>query len=369
MRFLMLSWRDPENPKAGGAEDATMRYLLALKERGHETYWWSFQFPGSAEHQRVNSIPVIRKGGALTSILHARQWVSTEKPFDLIIDQHHGLPWFVPWWSATPCVAYIHEILGPIWHSFYPWPLAALGEFQEQLVLKFYKRIPFWTVSQSTRTKLLKLGVENVRVFSNGTHVQPLRNIDFKPLKTPVRFVTVSRLAPNKRIDHAILLMKDLESRDIDAALQIIGSGEELPRLQKLINRLRLHSKVQLLGRLSEERKNETVRQAHFLVHPSVREGWGLNVIEANAMGTPALVYPVAGLVDSTQKDVTGLVARNETPRALGDEIQNLLQTPQKYQELRANALDLATRLQWEKLVTPVCDWLESLAEKTIHRC
>ena len=36
------------------------------------------------------------------------------------------------------------------------------------------------------------------------------------------------------------------------------------------------------------------------MVHTSIREGWGLNVIEANAMGTPAIVYPVGGLVDST---------------------------------------------------------------------
>ena len=30
MRFLMLNWRDPENPLAGGAERVTLAYLAAL---------------------------------------------------------------------------------------------------------------------------------------------------------------------------------------------------------------------------------------------------------------------------------------------------------------------------------------------------
>ena len=38
-------------------------------------------------------------------------------------------------------------------------------------------------------------------------------------------------------------------------------------------------------------------------------------------MGTPAVVYPVGGLVDSTLHDETGLVTRAETPEAVADAI------------------------------------------------
>ena len=41
MRFLMLNWRDPKNPLAGGAERVTLAYLKALAERGHEVYWFA----------------------------------------------------------------------------------------------------------------------------------------------------------------------------------------------------------------------------------------------------------------------------------------------------------------------------------------
>ena len=36
MRFLMLNWRDPRNPLAGGAERVTHAYLCGLVERGSE---------------------------------------------------------------------------------------------------------------------------------------------------------------------------------------------------------------------------------------------------------------------------------------------------------------------------------------------
>jgi len=53
--------------------------------------------------------------------------VSHPEAFDLVIDQHHGIPWFAPWWSRTNSIAYIHEVLGPIWSAFYSWPLSTLA--------------------------------------------------------------------------------------------------------------------------------------------------------------------------------------------------------------------------------------------------
>ena len=52
MRFLMLNWRDPKNPLAGGAERVTEGYLAALRERGHEVFWFANAFPGAAPRRK-----------------------------------------------------------------------------------------------------------------------------------------------------------------------------------------------------------------------------------------------------------------------------------------------------------------------------
>ncbi len=362
MRFLMLNWRDPRNPQAGGAERVSQRYLLALRERGHHVEWFVNQFVGGKPHEEIEGIPVTRGGGRGTSILEAMEWYRAQPRFDLVIDQHHGIPWFAPWWCGTNCVAYIHEVLGPIWDSFFNWPWNVIGRHQERLTHEFYARVPFWTPSDSTRRHLETAGVQSVTVLPNGVDTVPLAELPAKPLASPVRLITVSRLAPNKRVDHAIRLVAELRRRGLPAGLVVVGSGDCEADLRRLAEQLHLGEAVRFCGPVSEAEKDRLLSEAHFLVHPSQREGWGLNVIEANAMGTPALVYPVDGLVDSTIAGVTGLIARAETPASLADELTELTRSPERYHVLREGAWRRAFEFQWDQVLPPACDWLESRA-------
>src|SRR6266568_6469012 len=131
MRFLMLNWRDPKNPTSGGAERVSRAYLAGLRKRGHEVYWFANDFPGAARSENLDGITVVRSGGRGTSFLRAIPWYRQQQHFDLVIDQHHGIPWYAPWWCRTNCVAYIHEVLGPIWSAFSRWPLSEFGRRQE----------------------------------------------------------------------------------------------------------------------------------------------------------------------------------------------------------------------------------------------
>jgi glycosyltransferase involved in cell wall biosynthesis len=364
MRFLMLNWRDPKNPLSGGAERVTLAYLLALKNRGHEVFWFANNFPGAVREEMFQGIQIIRGGGKGASVFKARAWFRAQKKFDLVIDQHHGIPWFAPWWCQTNCVAYIHEVLGPIWKSFYPWPISAIGQIQERWTHSFYGKVPFWTPSESTRKVLQSHGVRDIHVFPNGTDATPLAALEPKQIEAPLRLVTVSRLAPNKRVDHAIKALKILLEKKADVRLTIVGAGETEATLKRIVNELGVSERVEFTGQLDEPGKNEQLRRAHFLVHTSVREGWGLNVIEANAMGTPAIVYPVGGLVDSTLPNETGLVTRDETPEAVAEAVVNILSAPEKYGPLRVNAWNRSKTFAWDKVVGPVCDWLETEAAK-----
>ena len=101
MRFLMLNWRDPQNPLSGGAERVTLVYLKSLVERGHEVFWFANDFSGAPHEEIFEGIKIIRGGGKGTSILKAWQWYRRQKRFDLVIDQHHGISWFAPWWCQN----------------------------------------------------------------------------------------------------------------------------------------------------------------------------------------------------------------------------------------------------------------------------
>src|SRR5437762_7252753 len=174
MRFLMLNWRDPSNPKSGGAERVTLGYLAALRRRGHEVYWFANAFAGCMPDEVIEGIQVVRRGGPGISICKAIQWYRQQSPFDLVMDQHHGIPWFAPWWAKTNCVAYLHEVLGPIWDAFYPWPVSTMGRWQERWMHWLYRNVPFWVGSESTKRALHWRGVQNITVIKYGTDLQVL---------------------------------------------------------------------------------------------------------------------------------------------------------------------------------------------------
>jgi glycosyltransferase involved in cell wall biosynthesis len=362
MRFLMLNWRDPKNPLAGGAERVTQAYLVALAARGHEVFWFANDFPGAAREETIDGIKIIRGGGMGTSVLKAIKWYRRQKPFDLVIDQHHGIAWFAPWWCKTNCVAYIHEVLGPIWNSFYPWPFSMIGRWQERWTHWFYRRVPFFTASSFTREQLLKHGVRNVQIIPYGVHTRALPSLPDKPLVAPLRLIVVSRLAPNKRVDHAIRTLRCLLDLGVAAKLTVVGIGEEEIKLKKLADELHLQEHIEFTGLQSEAEKDKRLRESHFLLHTSQREGWGLNVIEANAMGTPTAVYPVAGLIESTLHDETGIVAEKETPESLATALVSVLQTPEKYNAWQLKAWERAKSFHWDKVLPEACEWLEAQA-------
>lgn len=364
MRFLMLNWRDPRNPKTGGAERVTLAHLRALVARGHEVAWFANDFPGAAREETLDGIRVVRGGGYGSSIVAAWKWYRRQPRFDLVMDQHHGIPWYAPWWSGTAVVAYIHEVLGPIWGAFYKWPINALGPWQERWTHWLYRRVPFWTPSESTRQALRRHGVREVRVILNGIETRPLPALSPKPLDRPVRLIAVSRLAPNKRIDHVLRATDLLNRRGVAATLTVVGGGEDEPRLRGLAAGFPCARQIRFTGSLSEAAKNQALREAHLLIHTSIREGWGLNVTEANALGTPAVVYPVAGLVDSTVHGETGVVTRRESPEDVAEEVAALLKEPARYETFRQRAWERSKAFQWERILPEVTAWLEGQARK-----
>jgi glycosyltransferase involved in cell wall biosynthesis len=366
MRFLMLSWRDPRNPRAGGAERVTEAYWAALKERGHEVYWYANEFPGCTSEETIRGIQIVRGGGSGSSVLKAVRWYRRQPRFDLVVDQHHGIPWLAPWWARTNCLAYLHEVLGPIWSSFYKPPLNTVGRWQERAVHWLYRNVPFWVGSESTQRALHRRGVRNVTVIHYGIDLKPLAELEPKPLKEQLELIAVSRLAPNKRIDHAILALQVLRDRGVNARLTVVGDGDMAVQLKRLTmeSETGLSDVVTFTGPLPEAEKNAQLRRSHLLIHTSVREGWGLNVLEANAMGTPAVVYPVDGLVDATIHDETGIVTKAQTPESVADGIMELLKRPERYEVYRRNACKRTEEFHWERILPKACDWLEQQARR-----
>jgi glycosyltransferase involved in cell wall biosynthesis len=88
--------------------------------------------------------------------------------------------------------------------------------------------------------------------------------------------------------------------------------------------------------------------QAYLILVPGVREGWGLVVTEANAMGTPAVAYNVNGLRDSVRDGQTGILVKENTPQSLAHASIALLQDQYTLNKLSLNALTFSKEFTWD---------------------
>ena len=103
MRILILNWRCPRNPKAGGAELFTFELARRLVGHGDEVEWFSASFPGAPEREELEGIRFVRAGTQWTVHFNAIRLYRRElrHRFDVVIDEVNTIPFFTPLWSSV----------------------------------------------------------------------------------------------------------------------------------------------------------------------------------------------------------------------------------------------------------------------------
>jgi glycosyltransferase involved in cell wall biosynthesis/O-antigen/teichoic acid export membrane protein len=355
-RILVLNWRDIRNPDAGGAEVVTHEVARRWVEWGHEVTLLTSKFPGCRSDEVLDGVRIRRRGSLRSGTFHllVQRELSRVRGFDVIVDEINTAPFLTPLWRRRlpPIVGFIHQLADDVLDAELPRPLAAVGRWLEPRALRLYRDVPVVTVSNSTRDDLERIGLEHVSVIPDGRDEPP--ELDDVAKEEAPTLLYVGRLASNKRPDHAIETYRAVCRELPDARLWIVGQGPLEDELAA-----DLPEGAELLGFLPRDELYERMRRAHCLVVPSVREGWGLVVIEANSVGTPAVAYDVPGLRDSVRDGVTGRLAPAGDTEALAREALALLGDPRSYLEMSRRAQEWAGGFSWDETARRLLDVIE----------
>jgi len=350
MNILILNWRDPKNQKSGGAEIVTMEHAKAWVKAGNKVTWFTSEFKNSKKQEIINGVDIVRQGNFLTVFLLAPFfYLFSKTKFDLVVDEIHGLPFFTPLFVRKPKIAFIHEVAGEIWDYMFPFPINKIGKMIEPLYFKLYKNIKFWTDAESVIDDLAKKGIrrKNCTAISCPINNKTLIKLPIKEKKPT--FIFVSRVVKMKGIEEVIRAFFYVLREMKDANLWIVGDGEKkyVSELKEAMRTYSISPKVKFFGKVNEQRKLELMREAHILLHASIKEGWGLVVIEAASQATPAVVYDVSGLRDSVKDGKTGIVLKKNTAKEMATQAINLVNDKRKYSAYQRNALAWAKSLTW----------------------
>ena len=351
MKILVFNWRDIKHPKSGGAEIATMVHAKAWIKAGHSVVWFSPKFKDAKNTEVIERIRIIRKGNKVSVYFWAIIfYLFSGEKFDMVVDQIHGIPFFTPLFVRKPKIAFIHETATELWDYMEPFPINTMGKIIEPIYFKMYKRMTFWTPSDSTIRDLVKQEINKKNC------VKILCGINNKVLKYPVEknnkpvFIFVSRLVKMKGIEDVIDSFSIIRKKNKEAILWIVGGGEKpyINLLKRKVKYLHLQKSVEFFGFVSEQTKLDLMRKAQILLHASVKEGWGLVVIEAASQSTPSVVYNVAGLSESVVNDKTGVVIDRNSPKELANQAIKLFNDKKRYERFQKNGLERARSLKWE---------------------
>jgi glycosyltransferase involved in cell wall biosynthesis len=302
MNILILNWRDPKNPFAGGAEKLNLEILKPFIDRGDNVTWYAKSADGLLKQETYKGIKIVRFGNAITNLLAwpFLCWTNKFGKVDFIIDSIHGTGYLSPIFAPkVRKIILICEIAQNIWDEAYPFPVNKIGRIWEKIMLSFYKSSNFWTISKSTKNDLVKFGIssENIQILPMGFDAIKLSNIPGKYNRPTALFV--GRLAEMKGVKDAIRAISEINKDSFRKwSLNIIGKGEKKyeRELRALVSESNINEYVNFLGHVDEKKKFEEMARAWVLLVPSSREGWGMIVPEANYVGTLAIGYDVSGL-------------------------------------------------------------------------
>lgn len=273
---------------------------------------------------------------------------------DIIVDNGDvALPWLTPLFNQTPKVCIIYQVAGEIFNHELPRPLSDIAIRVEPWVYRIYRNSKIITCSASTKSELVRLGLTdaNITVIRPGlgeafAQFEP----DGKKFDNPT-IVCISRFMKYKGVQYAIQSMRHIIEKIPDAQLIIAGNGDD-SAIRRQLSGLAYSGSVKIIERtphLWDDEKKRLLAGAHVMLMPSVREGYGIVVIEANACGTSAVGWDVPGLRDSILDGKTGILVPFEDTNKLAEQVIALISDGPLRSRMAASAVKWARAHSWDK--------------------
>ncbi len=366
-RILAVNWQDLKNPLSGGAEVHLHEILSRLAKSGHDVTLLCSGFDSGAPEENYDKLRVVRRGRRMNfnwvAPFHARRLMAAEK-FDIVIEDINKIPFYLPLFTKTPVLAVVpHLFATTVFHEI-NFLLASYIYLMEKPVRLLYKKCRWMVISESTRSDLVRRGIDpgRISVIHCGIdHQQYSPDSGVPRLENPT-ILYLGRLKKYKSIDHILRAAARLPETVGDWRVVVVGQGDDRPRLEKIALRLGIKSRVTFTGFVDQATKLTYLRRAHVAVCASLKEGWGLTTIEANACGLPVIAADVPGLRDSVRDGRTGFLYPYGDIDCLTEKLAHVLTGGTRWESLSAGGVEWAASFHWREAARQT----ESLIERVV---
>lgn len=179
------------------------------------------------------------------------------------------------------------------------------------------------------------------------THTKNQRILNFAQGRKVL--LSVGYLSADKRFDMSIQALSKLSPHD--AVLVIVGIGADKRKLKKLTQTLNCDDRVLFLGAVPPPSMPEVYQSADILLHPSIIDSFSMVCLEAMSNKKVVICTSTIGICEFTEDGKNILVVPPGKIEPLLNTIKKILNNPEEYNRISANALVFAETLNWENQV------------------
>lgn len=197
------------------------------------------------------------------------------------------------------------------------------------------------TVSESNYNQMLKWYPElknRMSVIHNGIDLeafekelihfttqekQKIRSQLFGAEKDDKVILSIAALHPRKGLQYLLKAFKKIHEQKNSTRLAIVGEGPEKKSLQKLAEKLKIQDHVRFLGQ--QDNIPKLLKSSDLFVLPSIKEAFGLVLLEAMAAQVPIVATKVGGIPEIVDDRKTGFLVEPRDADQLGRTILMLL--------------------------------------------
>jgi len=359
------------SPDQRGFNRYTAELVRALAKRGVEIVLFSDR-PINAVHRLEGLRAVVHPGKRQWRWQH--RWLGGALERENIDLFHAPAHWGFPWRSKIPMVATIHDLASrELPHLFAGAPLRdrLRHGLEERLVVRKARRII--TVSEFSADSIvrhLKVPREKITVtvegaapaFTTTAGERSAALVAFHRLRLPF-FACVGGFDARKNL---VVLVEALARLPESERFQIALIGSPGPAAHALLARasaLGVRDWLHLAGSLPDAEVAALLCAAAAVVVPSTMEGFGLPVVEAMHVGTPAIVSSAGSLPEIAGN--AALVCRPDHPDDFAEAMTKLARNPDLRRSLADRALARAPLFTWEIAAQQTMDVYESVIRDT----
>lgn len=190
------------------------------------------------------------------------------------------------------------------------WSKMKVYEWLDLLSHKFIDQVVLVNKGMLTHPKLKKQKT-NYHVINNGIPISSINSSNSKIegfCKNRFTIGSIGRLSPEKGYKYLMEAFSLLCKEGVDACLVIIGEGEELSMLEKMVDDMELSEKVLFTGYLNNA--GDYIPNFNVYVIPSLTEGLPITLLEAMKAQIPVVASRVGGIPEVLDNGKCGILVQ-----------------------------------------------------------